>query len=69
MPEEGLETAEISEHVEHAREHGHGHGGGLEGWIMALSLSTAILAVLAAVASLESGKRSYRCNRLIICII
>ena len=56
MPEEGLETAEIRERLEEAREHAHGHGGGGSApWIMALSLSTAILAVLAAVASLESG--------------
>jgi len=52
MPEEGLETAEIRERLEEAREHAHGHGGGgTAPWIMALSLSTAILAVLAAVAS------------------
>jgi hypothetical protein len=54
MPEEGLETAELRERLEEAREHAHKHGGG-ESWVMALSLSTAILAVLAAVASLESG--------------
>jgi hypothetical protein len=55
MPEEGLETAEIRERLEEAREHAHGGHGGGEKWVTALSLSTAMLAVLAAVASLESG--------------
>ncbi|AKU99184.1 putative transmembrane protein [Labilithrix luteola] len=58
MPEENLETPELKaqldetrEHVEHAQ-----HGGGEPaGWIMHLSLSTAIIAVFAAIASLQSG--------------
>lgn len=63
MPEEGIETQEIKEaldeHVEHAEHEKHGGGGhGHEdkaGWIVQLSLSTALIAVLAAVAALQSG--------------
>ena len=60
MPEEGLETAELKEAVEGATEHAHGHGGHggehkTETWIVQLSLSTAIIAVLAAIAALQSG--------------
>ena len=65
MPEESLETHELREQLEESREHAehaaHGHGkeGGHEekraGWILQLSLSTAIIAVLAAIASLQSG--------------
>jgi len=64
MPEEGLETAELKEqleeHVEHVEHARGGHKGGEEGhgkvgWILYLSLSTALTAVLAAVASLEAG--------------
>jgi predicted lipoprotein with Yx(FWY)xxD motif len=63
MPEEGLETAELKEALEGANEHAHGahpaHGGGEhkpgEPWIVQLSLSTAIIAVLAAIAALQSG--------------
>jgi hypothetical protein len=67
MPEEGLETGELKEsldqHVERAEEaHGHGHGhhggGGGPRWTSYLSLQTAIIAVFAAVASLESGGNS-----------
>lgn len=71
--EEEFETGELKEtldeHVEHAHGGGHGdHGGGaaghgaaakpVPGWIKYLSLSTAIVAVLAAVASLLSGGNS-----------
>jgi hypothetical protein len=52
MPEEGIETQELKEKLDEARENAEG---GRERWITWLSLSTAILAVLAAVASLESG--------------
>ena len=67
--EEELETAElkekIDEHLEHAEHaeheaHGHGGGGGKEPpqWTRWLSLSTAMVAVFAAVASLLSGGAS-----------
>ena len=62
MPEENLETSELKEQLEQANEHAehaqHGGGGGGEkkaGWTLQLSLSTAIIAVVAAVASLHSG--------------
>jgi hypothetical protein len=63
MPEEGIETQELKEKLEEAAEHAHGHGHGGEhgggdaknAWIMQLSLSTAIIAVLAAIAALQSG--------------
>ena len=57
MPEEGLETAEIRESMEEHRHHAHGGRGHDAGpsWIMTLSLSTALIAALAAVASLYSG--------------
>lgn len=51
MPEEELETGELKEHLHHAVEHGHGG----PRWTQYLSVSTAVLAVLAAVASLQSG--------------
>jgi hypothetical protein len=54
MPEEDLETSELKEHLDHAVE----HGGGGPRWTQYLSVSTAMLAVLAAVASLESGSYS-----------
>ena len=68
MPEEGLETGELKEsldqHVERAeKRHGHGEkgakgeGGGPR-WTSYLSLQTAVIAVFAAVASLESGGNS-----------
>jgi hypothetical protein len=54
MPEEDLETGELKEHLDHAVEHGE------EGpmWTQYLSVSTAVIAVLAAVASLQSGAYS-----------
>lgn len=57
MPEEGFETQELKEKMDEAREHAEhaGHGGGGAAWILYLSLSTALIAVFAAVASLESG--------------
>ncbi len=66
--EEELETGELKEtldeHVEHAEHAKHGEGGGGHGegkspsWIKYLSLTTAMVAVLAAVASLLSGSNS-----------
>lgn len=63
--EEDLETAElkekIDEHVEH-HEHAHGDHGGAKPaapkWTTYLSVSTALIAVLAACASLLSGSNS-----------
>lgn len=65
MPEESLETGELKESldqgVERAHEHGahaaKGEGGGAR-WTGYLSLQTAVIAVFAAVASLESGGNS-----------
>jgi hypothetical protein len=54
MPEEGLETQDLKERLDEAREHAE-EDAGRSRWLTWLSLSTAILAVLAAVASLESG--------------
>ena len=60
MPEEELETTELKEQidsrVEHATE-GH-HPAHTATWIRYLSLSTAMIAVFAAVATLESGSMS-----------
>ncbi|HET9625455.1 MAG TPA: DUF4337 domain-containing protein [Kofleriaceae bacterium] len=70
MPEEDLETAELKEqidqriedHEHHAHGHAHHAGGhapsGQPSWLRYLSLSTAMIAVVAAVASLESGAQS-----------
>jgi len=54
MPEEDIETGDLKERLDQAieeREHG-------PSWMQYLSISTAVLAVLAAVASLESGAYS-----------
>lgn len=66
--EEELETAELKEkidehleHAEHAEHEAHGHGGAAKEapkWTRWLSLSTAMVAVFAAVASLLSGGAS-----------
>jgi hypothetical protein len=62
MPEEGIETQELKERMEEAHEHaahGHGHGESSHvGWLVWLSLSTAFLAVFAAIAALESGSNA-----------
>jgi hypothetical protein len=68
MPEEDLETSELKEQIdqrledhEHAHGHGHGHGHAAPTaptWLRYLPLSTAMIAVLAAVASLQSGASS-----------
>lgn len=58
MPEEALETQELKDKLEEAREASEGrgeHGGASTPWTMWLSLSTAVIAVLAAIASLEAG--------------
>lgn len=54
MPDEDLETSELGEHLGHTVEHGRD----CQRWMQYLSLSTALLAVLAAVASLQSGAYS-----------
>ena len=69
--EEGIETQELKEKLEEAEESAHGQEEGAKGphgdkgakkeehhgpsWIMPLSLSTALIAVFASIASLESG--------------
>jgi len=53
MPEEPIETQEIKESVEEAAQEAHAHRG--PPWVTWLSLSTAIIAVLAAIAALQSG--------------
>jgi hypothetical protein len=68
MPEEDLETAELKEqidqrledheHHEHGGHAGHAKPNPAPGWLRYLSLATAIIAVFAAVASLESGANS-----------
>jgi hypothetical protein len=63
MPEDDLETAELKEQIDQRLEdHAHhGHGGHVAqtaSWLRYLSLSTAMIAVFAAVASLESGANS-----------
>jgi hypothetical protein len=65
MPEEDLETAELKEQIdqrledhEHHAHHGHDKPEPAPGWLRYLSLSTAIIAVFAAVASLKSGSYS-----------
>jgi hypothetical protein len=58
MPEEGLETQELRERLEEAQEklaeEQEERAGGPR-WTLYLSLSTAIIAVFAAIASLKSG--------------
>jgi hypothetical protein len=58
MPEEDIETAELKESVEASVEHALEAEREKSGWTVYLSLSTAIIAVFAAVASLESGANS-----------
>ena len=54
MPEEDLETHELKENIDESVEHAER----APRWIRFLSLSTAMIAVFAAVASLESGSNS-----------
>jgi len=55
MPEDDFETTELKEKLEETTEHA------LEGaeqpvrWVVSLSFTTAIIAVFAAIAALESG--------------
>src|SRR5207249_1288443 len=58
MPEEEFETAEFKERLEQATEHALEAAEHRSRWIVYLSFSTALIAVLAAVAALESGAYS-----------
>jgi hypothetical protein len=55
MPEEDFETVEFKEKLEEATERAVEAAEKRESWVIALSFSTAIIAVFAAVAALESG--------------
>jgi Domain of unknown function (DUF4337) len=57
MPEEAIETQELKDQLEESAERAEGHKGehGAGRWILHLSLSTALIAVFAAIAALESG--------------
>jgi hypothetical protein len=57
MPEDELETSELKENLEEATERAE-EGGKRGRWIVYLSFSTALIAVLAAIAALESGTYS-----------
>src|ERR1051325_6557000 len=57
MPEEELETGEIREQLEESNKRAE-EGEFRARWIVYLSFSTAVIAVLAAIASLESGAYS-----------
>jgi hypothetical protein len=58
MPEEDIETNELKESVEEGVERAFDGQQKKRAWSVYLSLSTAIIAVFAAVASLESGANS-----------
>ena len=55
MPEEEFETAEFKERLEEATERAVEASEERSRWLLYLSLSTAIIAVMAAIAALESG--------------
>lgn len=66
MSESPIETHELREQLEESTEHAHGHHGGGESpqrWTLYLSLSTAIIAVFAAITALQSS--SYESKALI----
>src|SRR3989441_8024344 len=58
MPEEEFETTEFKERLEEATEHAVEAAENRSRWIVYLSFSTAMIAVLAAIAALESGAYS-----------
>ena len=58
MPEEEFETAEFKEKLEEATERAVQESEHRSRWIVYLSFSTALIAVLAAIAALESGTYS-----------
>ena len=57
MPEDELETSEIRDQLEESNRRAE-ESEARAGWIIYLSFSTAVIAVLAAIASLESGAYS-----------
>jgi hypothetical protein len=63
MPEDELETGELKEQLEASRERAEA-AEGRSRWIFYLSFSTALIAVLAAIAALESG--AYSNNALLL---
>ena len=58
MPEEEFETIEFKEKLEEATEHAVAAAEHRSRWLVYLSFTTALIAVLAAVAALESGTYS-----------
>src|SRR3989454_9475532 len=58
MPEDEFETTEFKERLEEATEHAVEAVEQRSRWIVYLSFSTALIAVLAAIAALESGAYS-----------
>src|SRR5438067_8987673 len=58
MPEEEFETTEFKERLEEATEHAVEAAEIRSRWIVYLSFTTAMIAVLAAIAALESGAYS-----------
>lgn len=50
-----IETNELQEHAHHAAHGAHGDGSEPPNWVRTVSLSTAILAVFAAVGALQAG--------------
>jgi len=58
VPEEGLETTEFKEQLEEATEHALEAAEHRSRWLVYLSFCTALIAVLAAIAALESGTYS-----------
>jgi Domain of unknown function (DUF4337) len=58
MPEEAIETQELKDQLDEARERVEGEERGATPWTTWLSLSTAVIAVLAAIASLEAGAKA-----------
>src|SRR5438132_1129643 len=58
MPEEEFETIEFKEKLEEATEHAVEAAEHRSRWLVYLSFTTALIAVLAAVAALESGTYS-----------
>ena len=54
MSEPPIETQELREQLEESTEHAH-HNGGQQRWTLYLSLSTAIIAVFAAITALQSS--------------
>src|SRR5215470_16568864 len=58
MPEDDFETSELKEKLDETTEHAAEESEHRSRWIVYLSFSTALIAVLAAIAALESGTYS-----------